>query len=194
MEFILTLSSIIARLITVYTYIIWIRIIVSWIVPYPREGSLTYYLAAIVDPFLNLFRPKYNRFMLDFSPILAVGALSVVRAILYYFSATGRLSLGYSLAAIITALWEYAISLAFIVFFILVIIKLISLFTSGNTLSSVASVVDPILRKIQTTFFKNRLLKQTTLVIILIIALIISYVGMQYLLSFLIRLCYRIPF
>lgn len=194
MSFLTSLASILAQLITIYTYIIWIRIILSWIFPYPSQGSFVYYFGAIVDPFLNLFRPKNRMMRIDFSPIFALGALSVVRAILYYFSATGRFTLGYILAAIVSAFWEYVVSLGFIFVFVILIVKFISLLINGNGLNQMGSMVDPLLRKIQTTFFKDRLVKQTTLTVIALLSTAVLYVGVRYLFALAINLCIRIPF
>ena len=65
-----TLALFIARLLSIYSFVIWIRILASWINPFPQPGSFTYYLARIVDPYLNTFRSRrFRAGMLDFSPI-----------------------------------------------------------------------------------------------------------------------------
>ena len=83
--FMLDMANFLARLISLYSFFIWIRIFLSWINPFPREGSLTYYFALIVDPFLNLFRSKHFRVgILDLSPIFAIAVLSLVQSLLKF--------------------------------------------------------------------------------------------------------------
>ena len=77
------IAGFLARLLSLYSFLIWVRIIMSWFVPYPREGSLTWYFSRIIDPYLNLFRSR--RFQVgyfDFSPLLAIGLLSVAQSLL----------------------------------------------------------------------------------------------------------------
>lgn len=71
-------------LIDLYVFLILIYCILSWI---PNKGkflgTIDYYLARIVDPYLNLFRkimPPVGG--IDFSPVLAILVLELVRWIL----------------------------------------------------------------------------------------------------------------
>ena len=58
MYFLMKAALFFSRLIALYSFLIWIRIFISWVVPYPRPGSFTYYLGRIVDPYLGLFRSE----------------------------------------------------------------------------------------------------------------------------------------
>ena len=112
MEFLMTAALFAARLIEVYSFLIWIRIFISWINPYPRPGSMTYYLALAVDPYLNLFRTsRYRIGMFDFSPIIGIGILSIFQSIFTVFGTFGFITFGLILAFILSAFWSYGVSL-----------------------------------------------------------------------------------
>ena len=72
------LSLFLARLLNVYSILIWVRIILSWIFPNPSRQNWIYWIGRIVDPYLKAFQNKTSVIgRLDFSPILAVGTLYV---------------------------------------------------------------------------------------------------------------------
>ena len=56
MFFLMKAALFLSRLLALYSFIIWVRIFLSWISPYPQPGSFTYYIAKAVDPYLSLFR------------------------------------------------------------------------------------------------------------------------------------------
>jgi len=66
----------------VYTLMLFVRIISSW-VPEWRESKVVQFVAFYTDPYLDLFRrvvPPLGG--IDFSPILAFIALSIMESIL----------------------------------------------------------------------------------------------------------------
>lgn len=68
---------------TIYTWMIIIYILMSW-VPASRETSIGQWLAKMTEPYLEVFRkiiPPLG--MIDFSPIVAILALSLIRAGFY---------------------------------------------------------------------------------------------------------------
>lgn len=77
-------------LIWVYTILIFIRILLTWIprMPYNRVlDTLVRYLSDVTDPFLNLFRrilppARLGGAALDLSPIIALIVLRVVGSLI----------------------------------------------------------------------------------------------------------------
>ena len=153
----MSISLFFARLIEIYSFLIWIRIIVSWVRPYPRPGSFTYYMAKAVDPFLGLFRSSKARIgVLDFSPIIAIGLLSVVQTLLSVYGNYGFLTLGIILANIIIAFWSYGISIFLFFSIIMLIFKTIAAFSHNPMMYGMtAQFSDPISNMVRRSFSKS---------------------------------------
>lgn len=184
-----------ARLISLYSFFIWIRIIMSWFNPWPREGSITWYFAKLVDPYLNLFRSK--KFVIgyfDFSPLLAVGLLAVIQSLLNIYSVFQVMTLSLVIQMMLSAFWTYALSLLLIILIILLAIRTIGAFTHSYGLSRMNAVTENIIRKVQNLFFPNRIVKETTLCIITLAIAVLAWFASRWLIGFLIALAARIPF
>ncbi|MCK9286035.1 MAG: YggT family protein [Sphaerochaetaceae bacterium] len=103
-------ARILAFFISIYYYLVIIRIIVQWIrLPGTEQtgGPFIDLLGKLVDPFLGFFKrliPLKAR-RIDFSPLFALIALSIVQRILQRYAITGNLTLGYALALILQSLW-----------------------------------------------------------------------------------------
>lgn len=81
------LLSLIVKLVDVYTFIIFVYVILSW-VPQKRGflADVDRALAVLCDPYLNLFRkiiPPIGG-MVDISPIIAIVALQLLVRVLYF--------------------------------------------------------------------------------------------------------------
>jgi len=184
-----------ARLISLYSFFIWIRIIMSWFNPWPREGSITWYFAKLVDPYLNLFRSK--KFVIgyfDFSPLLAVGLLAVIQSLLNIYSVFQVMTLSLVIQMMLSAFWTYALSLLLIILIVLLAIRTIGAFTHSYGLSRMNAVTENIIRKVQNLFFPNRIVKETTLCIITLAIAVLAWFASRWLIGFLIALAARIPF
>lgn len=184
-----------ARLISLYSFFIWIRIIMSWFNPWPREGSITWYFAKLVDPYLNLFRSK--KFVIgyfDFSPLLAVGLLAVIQSLLNIYSVFQVMTLSLVIQMMLSAFWTYALSLLLIILIILLAIRTIGAFTHSYGLSRMNAVTENIIRKVQNLFFPNRIVKETTLCVITLAIAVLAWFASRWLVGFLIALAARIPF
>ncbi len=184
-----------ARLISLYSFFIWIRIIMSWFNPWPREGSITWYFAKLVDPYLNLFRSK--KFVIgyfDFSPLLAVGLLAVIQSLLNIYSVFQVMTLSLVIQMMLSAFWTYALSLLLIILIILLAIRTIGAFTHSYGLSRMNAVTENIIRKVQNLFFPNRIVKETTLCVITLAIAVLAWFASRWLIGFLIALAARIPF
>ena len=194
MDFLMTASLFLARLIEVYSFLIWIRIIVSWVRPYPRPGSYTYYMAKAVDPFLGLFRSSKARIgVLDFSPIIAIGLLSVVQTLLSVYGNYGFLTLGIILANIIIAFWSYGISIFLFFSIIMLIFKTIAAFSHNPMMYGMtAQFSDPISNMVRRSFSKS-IPKDSTVALISLAINIALYFVLKQAFIMLANLALRIP-
>lgn len=175
MTLIMQLADFASRLLQLYSFLIWIRIIMSWFVRYPRQGSFSYYLNVIVDPYLNLFRSKNARIgMLDFSPVFAIGVISVVASLLKVFSIYGYLTLGIILAYVVQGLWNYAIAVYLWIVIFQLIMKLISAFTGNSRLNYAFTEPSPIEKLVRGCFSKT-IPRDTTVYIITLVINIALY-------------------
>ncbi len=167
MHALMQISLFAARLIELYSFLIWIRIIMSWFRPYPRPGSFTYYIARAVDPYLGLFRSDKARIgMLDFSPIIAIGVLAVVQSLLAVYGSFGFLTLGIILAQIISAIWSYGISIFLFFSIIILIFRTIAAFTHSPSLYSMyGQFSDPISNMVRKCF-TTRIPRDSTIALI----------------------------
>ncbi|KKZ10953.1 MAG: membrane protein [Candidatus Synechococcus spongiarum 15L] len=77
------LNSVVMKTIGIFSLLLLLRVLLSWFPGLPWENPVLAALAAITDPYLNLFR----RFIppiagLDLSPILAFLSLNLVSSLL----------------------------------------------------------------------------------------------------------------
>ncbi len=77
---------VLVRLVDIYTFIIFVYVIMSWI-PYKRGviADIDNVLAKLCDPYLDLFKKVIPPIggMLDISPILAILVLQLAVRLLY---------------------------------------------------------------------------------------------------------------
>jgi len=109
-----------STLVSLYALVCVIRVLLSWMpqFEYTQPGRL---LARICDPYLNWFRRfSFTRIgAVDFSPVIAIGILSVVAQVLPGIGVTGHVSVGVILAGILEVVWSF-----FSFFLIILIIAL----------------------------------------------------------------------
>ncbi len=194
--FLMRAALFLSKLISLYSMFIWVRILLSWFNPYPRQGSITYYFGCLVDPFLNLFRSRHFRVgMLDFSPVVAIAILSLVQSIVNIFATYGFITLGLILALALQTIWSYGLSFFFLIAIISLIFRTLTSFTgSTGVMYQIGCITAPLAQKVKKTFFPRRLVQDSTVNLITLIITILLYVGTQYLFMYLIIWSQRIPF
>lgn len=205
MKILMMISLILARVLMVYSFLIWARILVSWFVRYPKPYGFIYYLGKIVDPYLGLFRSRKAQLgMLDFSPIIAIGLVEVAQTLFYSFGVFGHLTLGYILSLFINAFWSYGLSLFLILAGIMLLFKTIASFSSSMMFASMANsmsmAVSPITNFVR-SFFPNRrrdgsyrVVKDSTVNVISLVLVVVLYFVLRYLCGYLSMLALRLPF
>ena len=191
--------SILAGVLSLYTLLCFIYILMSWF-PGARFTKFGQLMTAICEPYMGLFRKMgFLRIgSIDFSPIVSLGILSLVSAILAGIQKTGTSFSGGILGTILGSLWGIASSIIGIFTLLILIRWIVLLINKGRTsFDSGWNQVDILLNKmsykIAGTFSKKSMSYQTSLLLSWIILLITLVVG-QVLISILINLCYRMPF
>ena len=197
MFFLMKAALFLSRLLALYSFIIWVRIFLSWISPYPQPGSFTYYIAKAVDPYLSLFRSDKARIgALDFSPVIAVGILSVIESRLNGVGIYGTGTLGIIQSPIIHAVWSYGVSIFLWISIIMLIFRTIASFSSNPAfynMQSALSFTNPIINFVKRCF-GARIVKDRTLNIIALLVAIMLYIVLRRLFGVLAFYAMRIPF
>ena len=87
--------SILAGMLSLYTLLCFIYILMSWF-PGARFTKFGHIMSAICEPYMNLFRKmSFLRIgNIDFSPIVSIGILSLASAILAGIQRTGAIFFG----------------------------------------------------------------------------------------------------
>jgi YggT family protein len=186
-----------SSLVSLYMIIVFIRIILSWFTGIGRSGFQDI-LAKITDPYLNWFRrfPFLRTGFLDFSPIVALGVLSLINSVFSTLAHYGTITIGIVLAMILQVFWGAA---SFVLGFLIIVLGLclIARLARVNMYSPFWRVVDaisqPVLYRISRIFFKNRIVKFTTSVGLSIAALVILYLALKALVVFLSGILARTP-
>ena len=191
------LSLFLARLLNVYSILIWVRIILSWIFPNPSRQNWIYWIGRIVDPYLKAFQNKTSVIgRLDFSPILAVGTLYVVESILQYYGYYGTITLSMFLYVFLAAFWNYGLSIYFWILFFALVFKTIASFSRSPQMWGMADGIGSAARPVTDfvrSFAKNRILSERTVNLISLALVLIVWFIVKYLVGWLGTLVLRIP-
>lgn len=191
------LSLFLARLLNVYSILIWVRIILSWIFPNPSRQNWIYWFGRIVDPYLKAFQNKTSVIgRLDFSPILAVGTLYVVESILQYYGYYGTITLSMFLYVFLAAFWNYGLSIYFWILFFALVFKTIASFSRSPQMWGMADGIGSAARPVTDfvrSFAKNRILSERTVNLISLALVLIVWFMVKYLVGWLGTLVLRIP-
>lgn len=103
-SFFLTISS----LISIYSFICLLRILLTWL-PDFQYSQVGRFISGLCDPYLNWFRRfTFTRIGgMDFSPILALGVLSVVSSAFSRIAVTGSISVAVIVAGLVQVVWSF---------------------------------------------------------------------------------------
>jgi YggT family protein len=189
------LASVISGILGVYMFLLCVRIILTWFPGLEHSGPM-YFLRTVCDPYLNWFR-RFRIFRagpLDFSPIIAIAVLSLVRGIFTDIGFFGNFSPGRLLAMVIGAFWS-VLSWILGFFIIILILRLIAYVGNCNIYSPFWRFVDfiaqPVMYRICRIFFPARILNYLTRIIFSLVILVIIFAGLWAAVSFGISLLYR---
>jgi len=164
------------QLINAYLFLCFIKILLSW-VPSAAYSSFGRVLSSICDPYLNWFRRfRFTRIgMVDFSPILSLGILSIAAQLITSILATGTISLWGVFVSIIQLVWSF-IGFVLNLLIIFLIIRLgYDLFGSSNSSPfwyNLDRFLSPVIAK-STGFFQRKPLQYRTRLILTIILMLL---------------------
>ena len=169
------------QLINAYLFLCFIKILLSW-VPSAAYSSFGRVLSSICDPYLNWFkRFKFTRIgMVDFSPILSLGLLSLAAQLITSILSTGTISLWGLCVSIIQLIWSF-IGFMLNLLIIFLIIRLgYDIFGSSNSSPfwyNLDRLLNPVIAKTTGLFqqkplrYRSRLILTIILILLLRIAL-----------------------
>ena len=178
--------------------VIFLRIILTWFPGFGNSGIIDF-LSRITDPYLNWFR-RFSFLQLgflDLSPIIALGVLSLVNRILGLLANYGRISLGIVLALALQIIWG---ALSFILGFLILILilRLIAyLFrqSGANPFWNVIEIIsNPVLYRINRIFFRGRIIRLVTALLISIAGMAIIYMALRLVFALLSMTLISLPF
>jgi len=198
-KYMTTIFSLIASLITVYTILCFIEIILTWF-PGAKYTKFGQTLSKITEPYLRIFsKLRWTHVgYVDFSPILSLGLLSLLSTIFGSMASNGRLYLNRALAEIFRSIWGLCSSLLGFLF-LLLLIRFIVILIKNNTYdyNSIWGQLDnflrPLAEKIAKPFYKNQSNYKYCLLTALLFILVVILLG-NVLCGVIINLCHMIPF
>lgn len=189
-----------ASVISIYTLLCFIRIVLTWI-PDLAYSKFAQFLAAICDPFLNLFRRitwlKFSA--IDFTPIIAFGVLMFLSTVFNSMATQHMISFGNILAILLTMLWEICSSvlMLFIVFLIIrLIVMLIGRDSNyyGSIWTQIDNSINPFVFRISGVFSGGKPISYKNAIIIAILTLFVVQIGGAYLIHILANMLRGLPF
>jgi len=192
------LLGFLSLLLNVYMLIIFFRIILTWFPGFGNNGLINF-LSSITDPYLNWFRRfSFLRLgFLDLSPIAALAILSLVNRILSMLASYGRISLGIVLAMALQAIWS-AISFILGFLILILILRLIAFMfrqSGANPFWNVIETISqPVLYRINRIFFRGRIVKLITALIVSIASMAIIYMALRLLFALISVTLVGLPF
>lgn len=194
-----TILSILAGVLSLYTLLCFIYILMSWF-PGAKFTKFGHFMTSICEPYMGLFKKlsflRIGNF--DFSPIVSLGLLSLASAILAGIQRTGTIFFGGILGTIINSLWSIASSIIGIFTLLIFVRWIVLLINKGRTAyesgwNQVDMLLNKMTYKIAGTFTKKSMSYQTSLLLSWIILLVALGVG-HFLILILVSLCYKLPF
>lgn len=143
-----TLASVVSFILSLYSFMIIVRIMLSW----GRIGELRFSqfyrtLSRFTDPFLSVFRglPGLQRGMMDFSPLVALVVLSIANNVLTIYAQQGVITIGIILGLILTSIWSVA---SFFLFLFIILVGIDLFFLYSQTPTQNQSAFQPILENL----------------------------------------------
>ncbi len=170
MDIIRVTMQILGSALSIYSFIIFVRIILTWFQA-DDFGQISYWLGRITDPYINWFR-RYDFLRLsglDLSVIAALVTLWIARGIAYNIAAVGTITLGMILAIILSA-----VASAFFFFVTLFLILAIVRYLGGVFGANMATrfwvvidqILEPVVQRVVTPLIRDRTVSYQNAVLI----------------------------
>ena len=213
MELLQKICSFLAWILGVYSTVILIRIIVSWILLFARRSSwrngngfntenpdgpgplasVDSILGKICDPYLKAFSgvTSLKRSNIDLTSLLALVVLNFVRSVLGMFATVGQLNLWTVLAIFVNGIWYSFFTFILVALIILLIIRLVLGYSNTAETNNWINTIDPILdrpvSRVYKLFFKGKQTDDQKVVIASIIFYVVVLIGLKWAVNLLIK-------
>lgn len=186
-----------AGVLTIYSLLCVVRIILTWI-PGASYTGFGRFLSRVCDPYLNLFKRGWLRLgAIDFSSLFALAVLALVGFILQYLGTGAKVTFSEILILTFSIIWNVLASILFFLIVILVI-RLIVFLSGADKYSplwaQIDSVLNPLVYTITKFFTGNRLVAYKNAMVFAIILLLILRIGGVFAVKALLKICAMIPF
>lgn len=186
-----------SSLISLYSLLCVIRVLLSWM-PEIESSQAGRLLAKCCDPYLNWFRRfSFTRIgMVDFSPVIAIGVLSVVAQVLPGIGVTGHISIGVILAGILDVVWS------FFSFFLVMLIAalttrlvydLVNRYGYSPFWTMLDRFLNPSISRVSSFFMKGKTLPYRTALILTLAVTVLSWIILHYGVVYLRTVFYTLP-
>lgn len=175
---------ILAAAINIYSFICFARIIITWF-PKANFSTTGRILAAVTDPYLNLFRRfRFLNFNgLDFSPAVALCVLFGISTVLTSLGSGHEFTIGFFLAVLVGIIWalfssifKFIIALLILRLIIYAIMRIISRRNGYQPYSPfwdrIDRIISPFIYKISGIFVKKFISFTTALIISIVLSII----------------------
>ena len=168
------------QLINAYLFLCFIKILLSW-VPSAAYSSFGRVLSSICDPYLNWFRRfRFTRIgMVDFSPMLSLGVLSIAAQLITSILATGTISLWIVFVSIMQLIWSFIGFMLNLLIIFLIIRLVYDLFGSSNSSPfwyNLDKFLSPVIAKVTGFFPRKPLQYRTRLILTILMVLLLRIV------------------
>lgn len=191
------LFSILASAVSLYEILCLIYVIMGWFpnARYTRFGNI---MNQICEPYLSFFRRFPLRIgMLDFSPILAFGALVLISGIFGDIASYGTLRFGLLIASLLQICWSLLSSI--LTFFNIILVIRLVVHLAGKDFTSqiwrtLDGIISPVQSRISRIVFKNRFRTYRAQLAITLAMCIIVQIAGSWLIGQLASLLVKIPF
>lgn len=142
----ITVLTAVNALLLVYLFLLSLRVILGWFSA-PSYGRGWDLLGRVTDPYLDLFRRMrfLKKGIFDFTPVAAVLVLVVAMDLVSQLLYSGRVTVGFFLASLLSAAWSGARFLV-LLFLVVGVIRLLPVLLRGIPGTTVWKVADLILQ------------------------------------------------
>ncbi|MFA5570298.1 MAG: YggT family protein [Sphaerochaetaceae bacterium] len=197
------LANFIASLLSFYSILIVIRIMLTWMRPRyhgEMESSFSQILGTIVDPYLNWFKRfrSLRMGMIDFTPLVALIVLSIVQRIFSLFALSGKISVGILLATILHSFWASIVTLVLLLFTVAIGIRIYYSYKKSQFTVQRISMLDYYLQKplswIHSLLFGGREIAERTLLWGALLLTVVLYLLGNVVINTLVKLLVKLPF
>jgi len=190
--------SLLASLIGIYNFMIFIRIMLSWrysgkaLDPNNSIQRIYLSLCKFTDPYLNAFKKikGLKRGMLDFSPVVALVLLSILQSIFKLLSYQQAISIKSILGIIISTLWTSVFSWILLILIVVLGIRLYFESRPSSASSGFVNMIDKMFNgmmfKVYKTFYKGKMISDRKLIQTALVLVAIIYLILRILVAFLV--------